>query len=294
MKEVLELVPEALNFCKKASVTEDFPVDSKDSTMASYLTSQYLTKIAGKPVDLETLDLIYKAASLWGIKKEAEMLSQKMEEQYTLDKQALMATKVAPEDFSYVQSWFSGMLSGIAVDLEKVAASAEDLMDIYDPAYGYELRDEVKLYAGDGILNKSAAVPTLNLRYELTGNEEYKKLASFLEKTDTSSLSVGDNRSICKLVTSLDKKANLQVKGFDFYKEAMVLIKDAGTILTIKLNGKEVPYEKIVKLGKDRLKNAVGKEVVDEIGDCPVTTKQVLETLPLDSQRVLFTYLQNV
>ena len=64
LKNILTLVPSAMEHIKQASIEADYPVESPDSTIASGLRINYQIKVAHRPVDLETINLVKKAANL--------------------------------------------------------------------------------------------------------------------------------------------------------------------------------------------------------------------------------------
>jgi hypothetical protein len=58
-------------------------------------------------------------------------------------------------------------------------------------------------------------------------------------------------------------------------------------MLTVDVLGTEVPYESILKFGKDRLRAVLGDSVADSFTDDPVNNKYMIESLPRDSLLVL-------
>ena len=79
IKNVLELVPEASGFIKRAYVEEEFPTKDKDSTIASALEITFLTKIAGQTVDYDDMARVAKAVRLYGVGEEVSRLSGNLE-----------------------------------------------------------------------------------------------------------------------------------------------------------------------------------------------------------------------
>ena len=75
LNNILQIVPEAVGMVKEASLSEDFPTDSKDSTLASGLQIAYLTKVAGEIVDYVIQDKVSRAAIAYGISDELEKLA---------------------------------------------------------------------------------------------------------------------------------------------------------------------------------------------------------------------------
>lgn len=286
IKEILTIVPEALPMVKKANLEADFPVDSKDSAVASYLRMQYMMKVAHKTVPYDAIELLEKAAGLYGFAEEVKPLVAKMEAYEQHVKVASM-TKVE-EDLRYKELEIEGNLTGFT-DLEKVASEAQSLYDSYEVQ-----SDIVKLYACDAYLNKEAALGALAARYQATEDANFMKVASVLRKIDSDSLSIEELRLLCNTVTHLDKQAQISTKGFNFFKEALIKKAAMVSVCKVHLAGVDVPYENIEKLGKDRIAQILGKDVADELTGDPRHNKQVLETLPLDLQQMLSKFARPV
>jgi hypothetical protein len=93
----------------------------------------------------------------------------------------------------------------------------------------------------------------------------------------------------------LDKKAGLDIMGFNFYKEALIVKKAAyAGGLSVKVDGQDVPYSKIQALGKERIGSFLGKDIGASLTEDPVNDKAVIESLPLDSQKMLASILKSV
>lgn len=282
IKEILTLVPDVEPFIKKASIEEEFPIDSKDSTLASWLAIKYMQKVAHEIVDYSEMEKVEKAAQLWNIPSEFWKYEALMEGAGQLRKEASLQNP--EQDLMYKQAHFEGQLSGF-VDLEKVASEAQELYDQYGDAIK---SDTIKRYAGIGYLNKEAALSGLVARYKASGDDRFIKVASALRNTEVETLCTEDIRKLCNTVTSLDKQAQISARGFNFFDET-VIVKEAelASVCSVRLANVEVPYEKISKLGKDRISQTVGKDVADELTCNAYHDKQVLETLPLDLQEIL-------
>lgn len=284
LKQILELVPSAMDFIKQASIEDDYPVDSPDSTIASGLRINYQVKVAHQPVDYETINLVKKASELWGVQDRIEELSKGL------------VKKAEPvdmkKDAAFKQDVFSGKTCGIGVDITELAKEAQHLVEVYKEHVDSE---DVLRYSCQGVLNKQAAINALESRAYVTGNEGFSKIASSLETTNTDKLEVSELQKLAEVVTMMDKKAGLQFKGFNFYRETiMVKEADIKSCMTVLVDGKDVPYEKLQKLGNWRIGQALGKDVEKALGKSPVEDKEVIETLPLDLQRVLSNMLRNV
>jgi len=284
LKNILELIPSSMEFIKQASIEEDYPVDSPDSTIASGLRINYQIKVAHRPVDYDVINLVKKASILWGVQDTIEDLSK------GLVKRAEPVDMKA--DAELKQEMFMTKLAGLHVDFKELAKEAQLLVEQFKEHVDSE---DVLRYSCQGVLNKQAAVNALESRAYVTGNEGFTKLAESLKKTDTYKLSTTELQKVAEVVTLMDSKAGLHLKGFNFYKEA-IMVKEADIkgSMTILINGKDVPYEKVMRLGKERLVSALGKEFEGELGKSPVQDKEVLETLPLDLQKVVSSLLRNV
>ena len=287
IKEVLTIVPEAMGFIKEASLEQDFPVDNKDSAAASYLTAAYLVKVAGKPLDIDLLRRLEKAASLYGVKEEMDKFIPRFSQitKQASEEESLNIVKAA-------EAMFEGNLAGF-LNIGKAAEQAAELMEKYASKI---TSPEVHRYAGRAYLNKEAAVQSLANRYYATkqSNPHFIKIARLINDSvrEDDFLSIND---ICKTVTILDKQAGLDLIGFNFYKEALITKQSAlAAGLTVKLNGVEVPYTKIVALGKDRIGSYLGKDVGDSLTGDASNDKAVLESLPRDLQIMLQNVLKNV
>jgi hypothetical protein len=119
------------------------------------------------------------------------------------------------------------------------------------------------------------------------------KIASAIYKMDTFSMKPETVLDICQTVSFMDKEAHLSTKGFNFFREA-VLVKEAASVLTVKLCNKDVPYESIAKVGRDRIAQYIGEDIAKEVDGGPANAKAVLETLPMDLQTLLVNLTKNV
>lgn len=275
IKDILTIVPEALGLVKSASLEEEFPVNSKDSAIASFLRVEYLEKVACKPVDTATKELVKKAAHLYGVLDQATKLASKLSiiEKTASSKEETMMVK---------QAEFEGSIGGF-LSITKTAEAARALSD----TYGEDITsDEVKRYSGRGFLNKEASLVTLANRYHATKDPSFVKvarIASTIKENDFDSI-----QALCDTVTSLDKKAGLDLIGFNFYKEAL-FTKEAQLVSSMYVNlaGENVPYEKILRFGKERIGATLGKDIAADFTESPVDNKAMLEALPRDLQVML-------
>lgn len=291
LKNILELVPEALPLVKKASIEYELPLDNKDSCIATALQLAYFEKIAFHPVDISSMEKIAKAVHIYGVKDIVNDLSEKMVKSAAQKK--LDAISNSDETFLYKQASFETNSSG-SID---VTIKSTEATELYKQAIARNIEpsDEVVRYSGNGFLNKEAALKSLAVRYDLTGNNDFVKLARALVRTNEHQLTPPLLVSMSNIIDGMDKEAGLNFKGFNFYKEAF-FIKEAAMVsaMMVNLAGTQVPYEKIQALGKNRIAQHIGEDVASEMDQGPAYFKQVAETLPLDVQKQLCNLVKNV
>lgn len=282
IKEVLTLAPEAFNLVKEASLDKDFPVDNRSSVAASFLVATYLEKVAHKSISESVFSLIKKAVDLYGLSSELEPLVCKFD---MVEKQASSV-----DSFTVDMQEFEDSLTGWGYTcLEKTASAAEELVE----KYGSQITsDNVLQYSCSGWLNKEAAVQSLANRVVATKGSEpgYIKIARLI----ANDVAINDRhtlKDLCRTVTTLDKQAGLDLLGFNFYKEA-VMLKTAG--VAVNISGESIPFEKIVKFGKERIGAILGSDIAASLTGDVVNDKAVLESLPRDLQLVLKASLKNV
>ena len=286
IKDILSIAPEAIEFIKQANLESEFPSESKDSVAASYLSMNYLTKVAHKPVDLDKYKKIEKAAELYNLPSVLSSIVQKFE-QVDLEKKAAAQRIPQAEEFEMVKNHFKGNLSGFVYDLEKVAEEAEAIYETFDGAKDVP---ELRIYAGHGFLQKEAALGSLAARYQATKDARFLKVARIVENTEPLEYTPDNLRKLAHTVTKLDNEYHLGAKGFNFYKEAMT--KEASGVC-IRLMGQQVPYEKIRKFGNDRIGSILGADVGKSLTGDVGNDKAVLESLPRDLQALLHSHVKN-
>ena len=287
LKDILKLIPESKELIKQANIEEEFPLDSPDSASASYLRAHFLIKVAGKSFDMDQFDRIEKAVSLYGTK---DALDAWLPRFNTLEKKASEAEKKHQPSVKEAEANFEGNLAGFGyLGIEKTASAAEDIYSKFGPLVKSA---EVLRYSGNTYINKEAAIQALSNRYTASKDIAFVKIARVIVDN------VRDNdfkaiHEVCKTVTGLDKKAGLDIIGFNFYKEALFAKKaDYTSSLNINLAGSSVPYEKVMNFGKERIGATIGKDVEGSMTDCPVNNKAVLESLPRDTQVLLKSLLK--
>lgn len=279
LRNILELIPEAMPLVKQASLEEDFPMNNKDSVCASYLRMNYLVKVAGQLVDVDQYERVKKAATLYGVRDTLDELSRNLK---PIEKKASLEKTASFECAVFEAQLQNVMLTGI----EKVAQEAATLHETYGDMVS---SDDVLRYAGELWLNKEAAVLAISNRYYASENVEFVKMAKLAAEVDPHDKA--SVKQIAKTITVMDKQAGLDLLGFNFYKEGFT--KQAAEF-TIKLAGETVPYSKIARCGKERISSLVGNDVGSAITGSAPEDKAVLESLPRDTQLILKNVLRNV
>ena len=290
LKTILELIPEALPFVKQASVDKEMPLDNKDSTIATALQLKYLEKVAYRPVDIFAIEKIAKAVHMYGVTEDVTRLSNAMIK--AASEQKIRKENDSDENYFLKVASFEGELSNVSVEDRSAAATY-----LYKEATKRNLKpsDAVILYSGNAYLSKEAAVQALSVRYNFTGNTDFVKIASALGKTPDVLLSSDILLQISDTICNMDKVAGLHFKGHNFYKEAF-FVKEAafkGSI-NVRLCGKDVPYESIARVGREKIASYMGSDIASEMDNGPANFKAVIETLPLDLQNVLSSLVKNV
>jgi hypothetical protein len=290
LKEILDLVPEAASFVKQASVDQDMPLDNKDSCIATALQMKYHEKVAYKAVDVFALEKVAKAVKAYGVETEVIALTERMVKA-AYDRSAAKAA-VATDDYLTKQAYFEGELSG----MRPTGTLSKEASALYDEAKqkGLSPSEAVVRYSGHGYMDKEAAVKALANRFYETNNPSFVKLATAIHKLP-GEIRPETVRDICDTITEMDKQAGLSTKGYNFYNET-IFVKEAAiaSVLNVKLCGKNVPFEKIAKVGKGHFTSYLGSDIGNEFDNGPVHFKQVLETLPMDLQKVALHLTNNI
>ncbi|MNK27616.1 hypothetical protein D3C87_459780 [compost metagenome] len=283
LKNILELVPEAMPLVKQASIEQDMPLDNKDSTLATALTLKYHEKVAYKAVDVFAIEKVAQAVKAYGLEADVKALGDRMVAA-SIEKKASENVNVK-EDYLLKEASFEGELTGFS-DIQVVSAKAAELHKEAQEI-GITPSEEVLRYSGYGYMDKEAAVKALANRFYETKNPNFVKIARAVHNLPAGA-KPETIRDICDTISGMDKEAGLTFKGYNFFKET-VLVKAAElrSALNVKLCGKDVPFEKIARLGKDRIGAFIGADVASEYDAGPAHFKQVAETLPHDLQRVL-------
>jgi hypothetical protein len=290
VKEILNLIPEALPMIKSASLEQDFPLDSKDSTLATALQLKYFEKVAYHPVAFNDMEKIALAVELYGLKDIVLDLSSKMVKAAEAKK---LATEINPLDDYRIKE------AALNHDYGSTAQRSSIATELYKQAseLGITPSDEVILYSGHGFLNKEAAIKSLTVRFDATQDKNFVKVATAIVR-DKDSAHLTHPESLVKIanmVSDFDTDNKLNLKGFNFYKEAF-FVKEAAykSALMVKLAGKQVPYESIERVGRGHISSYLGADVAKEMTKGASHFKSVVETLPMDMQQILSNLIKNI
>lgn len=289
LKQLLDLVPEALPLVKTASLTEDFPVDSAAGAIASALRIRYdsLTKKAS--FDRETYDKVFTAVDAFGVSEVVENLENKLEAGFHNMQKS--AAEAASFSLDAAQAMFLGNLTGMK-DIPSLVKQAEALWEKAQST-GATVKDEVAIYSGNAYISKEAALGALTARYQLTQDPMIAKAASLMSK-EASFIPPGQlNRTLCNAITSFDAKHHLESKGFDFYKEACIT-KSAAVSGTVNLAGQTVSMDTINAIPSSYMESYMGADFSRELQSDPVSAKALIESLPRDSQQTLAALVKHV
>lgn len=290
LSNVLELVPEALPFVKQASLDKEYPLDSRDNCMASALCIGYHAFIDKQSVDPFVMEKVAQALDLYGLSKEATEITAKMAQRSLFQKAASNEDKQA--QYLTKQANFEGQRSGFT-DTEILAKQAQDL---YEEAqrFGLEPSEAVSVYSGNAYLSKEAAVGALQARFHATQDTTFVKLAVAINSDPNPTLSTKTIQDLCQTVTKLDKQAQLNALGFDFYKETLIVKKAAySKSLRVRVGKEEFPLESILRIPSHHIENYLGKDVAKELKSDPGNAKAVIESLPDDLKQVLLQILKS-
>lgn len=290
LKNILDLVPDALPMVKQASVDQEMPINNRDSTLASALQLQYFEKVAFQPVDVFELEKVAQAVKMFDLSEEVLQISDKMVK--AAHARRIETDMNSVENYLLKVSGFEGTLGTMDVKERSATATA-----LYKEARekGLEPSEDVTLYSGNAYLSKEAAVKSLSVRYHKTKNDDFVKIASAIGEASDDKLNSEVLTSLADTISLMDKSAGLHFGGHNFYKEAFFTKEAAykGSI-NISLAGKQVPYESFERLGKSNIARYIGDDVAKEMDSGPANFKTVVETLPLDLQRVLAGLIKNV
>lgn len=288
LKNILALVPEAYPLVKQASLEKEFPVDSRDSSLASALRVEYQKNISGIAVDLDDLEKVACAVSAYGLEDEVARLTSLMLRS-NLEKSAAVSTENALME---KQASFTSKLSGISKSPVELHQEATQIWGMCKEA-GLTADREVQVYSGNSFLDKQQTLSALGARFEATGDDRFVKLAAAMSVLPDLIPPNSTTTNLLNLVSGMDKSAKLDVLGFDIYKEASVA-NPTSSVVQVKVGSQQMPLEKILRIPSHHLSNYLGPDIAKEISNSdPTTAKAVVESLPADLQQVLLQVLKS-
>jgi hypothetical protein len=290
LKHVLELVPEVLPLVKQASIEAEFPVTSRDNCLASALVINYKKNFTSDVVDYDVLEKVAEAVTLYNLKDQVNNITGKMISRSTgkMLKQASIDTQ---ESLMLKQAQWEGDLSGF-VNPKEMAERAEEIFE-KAASVGAPVSEKIKLYAGDGYLSKEAVLGSLGVRFEITKDDIFVKLAAAVGREPEFISSPRTVKSLCSTVTRLDDKYGLFASGYDFYKEAMIEKSAGFASSSVNISGKNYPLDAVRRIPGAYLDDYLGKGFSKELESDPNSAKHLVESLPADSQQILVTILKN-
>lgn len=288
LKNVLELIPEALPMVKSASIEEEYPISTKTNCLASALVIGYKKNFTSDIVDYDVLEKVAEAVVVYGLQESVSSLTNKMISRSTsrMVKQASESETLSLEGEIEM---LVGSLSGI-VNIKDVSQRSSVLFE-KAASVSMPVPDQIIKYSGNGYLDKESTLASLGARFERTKDATFIKIASAMGSEPSIITSGKTVRALCSAITSLDEKHGLFAEGFDFYKEA-ALTKQAGfSRCNVNVAGNQYPLERILNTPSAYIDDYLGAGFSKELNSDPNSAKAMVESLPADSQRVLATIL---
>lgn len=276
LRNILLLVPEVAPMVKQASVDEEFPLDSRDDAVMSALKAEYLLKVAHEPVSRDDYDRIHLAVALYQVGDLVKQASQAM-----LSNVGFLTKQASSDEVLVKQAEeaIEGSLCGLYPDMDAITAASRHLVATRgDLVKSATVR---RLGGGDEFVS-DYAVAALVQRDAVAPGYGYGDIAEALVKR--ASVSKDHACQISDTVRRLDEASGLRMQGYDLYAEAWVTKQAMASSLMIKLAGRDVPIESILRLPIDRI---LGDDVATACHSHPAEAKAVLESLPLPQQSLL-------
>ncbi len=285
---LVQIAPESYSLIKEASVTEEFPVDSAASALASAMRVEYLTKVAHTEVSAVDRWNVEKAVIAYGLLEKVAELSTRVSE-YARE----VATQRAynAEDTLRIKEAAAFVTTeSLRPDLEKVASACARIVDDFE-GQGLTISEDVQRYSGMYQLDKQATELSLKARESLTKCAEYSALLGLVQGDfpveKLNEMGREKRAAFAQAVITLDKANHYPG---DFYKEAFV--KKASVNVT--LAGKSYDMAKIASLGKSQLGDILGADVAGSMTGDLAYDKAVIDSLPMDSKNTLGRFMSHV
>lgn len=284
IKQILTLVPEAFPLLKQANLEEEYPLSNKSDVLASALRVSLEKDVLGRHVDGEVLEKVAMAIDAYDLSAIVSTVSKQMLENHQGNMEKTASVANAPAEFMEKQAQFEAGLSGFK-DIEGLTKQAEVLAE-QAKATGQEASDHVLRYSCDAWMDKEAAIDSMHVRYNLTKDDTFVKLAAALGLEEALVPSGPLVKNFCETITYLDKKAGLDWKGFDIYKECLLTKSAAYKSTKVRVGNQEHSLDRIMRIPRHHVSNYLGSDIADSMSD-PHSAKAVIESLPADMHRVL-------
>lgn len=290
LKHVLELVPEALPLVKRASLAQEYPVDNKDSCIASALVMAYHSK-QGRFTGSDSMEKVATAVQAYGVDEDVERLTRLIHVRDGLFKAASVKGEEDKQSLKNAESELSNGVFGVK-DVQGLTKQASEIYE-RSQELGEQPSELAQLYSANAYLVKSAALDALNVRFHLTQDSTFVKIAAALSSQPDVMPPGPLVKRLCEVVSGMDKKAHLEQKGLDFYKETLVLEKQAASAIRVKIGKEEFPVESLQRIPHHHISNYLGADFCKEMNSDPMTAKAVVESLPADSQQILLQVMKS-
>lgn len=290
LKHVLELLPEVTPLVKSASLTEEYPISDRTNCLASALALNYKREFTSDGVDLDHIEKVAEAVSLYDIEEDVKRLTSTMKSR---SKSAFLKQASEKESNDYMTkqaNWEAGLCGW--VDVQGLCKQAEVLF-LQAMAEGITPSSKVCLYSGNAYLVKQAALDSLGVRFQVTEKDVFVKLASAMSSEPDLITSDRTVKNMLSTMNRLDAELGLDKKGFDFCKEAMIE-KSAGKNVLVKIAGKDYPLDRVMRIPGTYMDSYLGSGFSKELQSDPNAAKYVVESLPADSQHILANLIRNV
>lgn len=276
IRHLLGLVPEVLPLVKEARLVEGaFPIDTPADTVLSALRLEHMLKVAHVPVDRDVYDRVSTAAALYGLSEQIKQAAESMlNAAQGFHKVASVQDQIADSEFA-----IENALASFMPNTSAIIKAAEHLVD----NYGDMVKSAaVRRLGGGDEFDPVLAIAHIACRERETPGRGYGEIA--LAMTKKASFDQDEVRQICSTIREMDEVSGLNRRGFDIYGEAFITKAAAASALQVKVAGRNVPVESLMRLPIDRL---LGDDVAQACAGGPQEFKAVVESLPLEQQQLL-------
>ena len=271
VRNILALVPEVVGLVKAAHLGNDFPVDTPEDAAMSAIRMTYLLKVAHEPVWQDDYDRVQTAVRLFGVGDLVKSAADKML-YHDFD-------RVGGDPQSRAEAAVVNALSVFNPDMNAIVKAAAYLVDEYGD--GIKSADVRRLGGGD-VFATPYAVAGLLHREAVCPGCGYADIAT--APTKMASVDAEDGLAITEAVRKMDDLTGMRSLGCNFYEEAWISKAAAVSCMTVKLAGRDVAIEDVMRMPVDRI---LGADIGDAMHGHPAEAKAVLESLPLPQQQLL-------